>query len=454
MGTGYKRIKILSEAEISDLYSLPQFTLEERIIYFSLNKQEKLLIQKIPDLPSKVHAILQLGYFKAKGRLFSFKYHDVLPDIDYILTQYFVIQDKYESILLKAKKEETNKRILALLNYRTFDAKTRKELVEQALLLVRIHANHIDIFRELLSQIQIKQIVLPGYTILQDIISLSISIEFKRIENILRENIPKEFDTFLSGMTKSESAINLPTLRVEPKNFKHTELKAECAKSLTYLEYYKLSKQLIDKLEISPKCIRYYASIADEYNIYRLEQLSKPLRKLYLLCYINQRYKEVINNLVTGFIYYNNNFIQEANEYANKQFMLHTIYYNNILPKVSTLLKFMGCDAEQMEYKSFWQTAYDILPKNQYLPTAEYIVGQTFDFQSAKWEFYVNKAKRIKANLRMLFRSIEFCSIKKDDDLMQAILFLKDVFDKNLPLNKVTTDKFPCVHENAYITCG
>ncbi len=443
MGTGYKRIKILSEAEISDLYSLPQFTLEERIIYFSLNKQEKLFIQKIPDLPSKVHAILQLGYFKAKGRLFSFKYHDVLPDIDYILTQYFVIQDKYESILLKAKKEETNKRILALLNYRTFDAKTRKELVEQALLLVRIHANHIDIFRELLSQIQIKQIVLPGYTILQDIISLSISIEFKRIENILRENIPKEFDTFLSGMTKSESAINLPTLRVEPKNFKHTELKAECAKSLTYLEYYKLSKQLIDKLEISPKCIRYYASIADEYNIYRLEQLSKPLRKLYLLCYINQRYKEVINNLVTGFIYYNNNFIQEANEYANKQFMLHTIYYNNILPKVSTLLKFMGCDAEQMEYKSFWQTAYDILPKNQYLPTAEYIVGQTFDFQSAKWEFYVNKAKRIKANLRMLFRSIEFCSIKKDDDLMQAILFLKDVFDKNLPLNKVTTDKFP-----------
>jgi len=443
MGTGYKRIKILSEAEISDLYSLPQFTLEERIVYFSLNKQEKLLIQKIPDLPSKVHAILQLGYFKAKRRLFSFKYHDVLPDIDYILTQYFVIQDKYESILLKAKKEENNKRILALLNYRTFDAKARKELVEQALLLVRIHANHIDIFREVLSQIQIKQIALPGYTILQDIISLSISIEFKRIENILRDNIPKEFDTFLSGMTKSESAINLPTLRVEPKNFKHTELKAECAKSRTYLEYYKLSKQLIDKFEISPKCIRYYASIADEYNIYRLEQLSKPLRKLYLLCYINQRYKEVINNLVTGFIYYNNNFIQEANEYANKQFMLHTIYYNNILPKVSTLLKFMGGDAEHMEYKSFWQTAYDILPKNQYLPTAEYIVGQTFDFQSAKWEFYVNKAKRIKSNLRMLFRSIEFCSNKNNDCLMEAISFLKDAFDKGLALSRIPLDKFP-----------
>jgi len=75
-----KRIKILSEAEINDLYSLPKFTLEERIVFFSLNKKERQLIEKIPDISSKVHAILQLGYFKAKGRLFSFNYKNVLPD--------------------------------------------------------------------------------------------------------------------------------------------------------------------------------------------------------------------------------------------------------------------------------------------------------------------------------------------------------------------------------------
>jgi hypothetical protein len=146
------------------------------------------------------------------------------------------------------------------LNFRAFDDKARKELTEHALLLARIHANHIDIFRELLSHIQIKQVVLPDYTILQDIISLSINIEFKRIENMLRDNIPAALDTFLSGMTQSGSIINLSILKIEPKNFKYLELKAECTKSHTYSEYYKLSKQLIDKLEISPKCIRYDAS--------------------------------------------------------------------------------------------------------------------------------------------------------------------------------------------------
>ena len=37
---GYKRIKILSEAEIEDLYALPKFTLSERKLFFSLDKKE------------------------------------------------------------------------------------------------------------------------------------------------------------------------------------------------------------------------------------------------------------------------------------------------------------------------------------------------------------------------------------------------------------------------------
>ena len=84
MTTGYRRIKILSEAEINDLYSLPKFTMEERFVFFSLSKKEKQFIQKIPDMSSKVYAILQLGYFKAKWRLFSFKYEEVFLDLDYI----------------------------------------------------------------------------------------------------------------------------------------------------------------------------------------------------------------------------------------------------------------------------------------------------------------------------------------------------------------------------------
>jgi len=135
-------------------------------------------------------------YFKAKGCLFSFSYEALQNDLDYVLKQYFSICDKHKSMLLKAKKGENNRQILTSLKLKNFSDSIRKELVEQALLLARIHANHVDIFRELLSHIQIKQIILPSYTVLQDIISLSISIEFKRIENILRDNIPPELEDF------------------------------------------------------------------------------------------------------------------------------------------------------------------------------------------------------------------------------------------------------------------
>jgi len=126
MVKGYTRIKILSEAEINDLYSLPKFTSEERVVFFSLNTKEKQLIQKISDFPSKVYTILQLGYFKAKGRLYSFKYEDVFLDIDYVLIRYFSIEENHKNLLVKAKKVENNKKILTLLKFRAFDKEAKK----------------------------------------------------------------------------------------------------------------------------------------------------------------------------------------------------------------------------------------------------------------------------------------------------------------------------------------
>ncbi|AVP88044.1 Putative transposase [Candidatus Phycorickettsia trachydisci] len=443
MSTGYKRIKILSEAEIHDLYSLPKFTLEERVAFFSLNKKEKALIDKIPDIPSQVHAILQLGYFKAKGRLFSFNYEEVQADLNYVLTEYFSLELKNKSILLKAKKEANNKSILDLLNFKAFDETTREELIKQALLLARIHANHIDIFRELLSHMQIRQIVLPGYTVLQDIISLSINMELRRIESILLNSIPPEMQEFLSDMLYSESS-NFSTLKIQPKNFKYAEFKNESSKALTYSKLYKVSLQLIDQLEISPKCVRYYANIAEGYNIYRLKETNKHLQKLYLICYIKQRYQQIVDNLVTTFIHHNNGFIQEASEYAQKELLDHTTHYNEILPKVSKLLRFMGeQDAEKVEHKSFWKTAYGILPKKEYVPTADYIAGKAFDFEAAKWEFYLKHAKRIKANLRVLFKALEFHNNNTKGELIDAISFLKQTFEKGLSLSKIDTELFP-----------
>ena len=85
---GYKRIKILSEAEIDDLYSLPKFTLNEKALFFCLDKKERKLIEEISDIPSKIYAILQFGYFKARGHLLNFKLEDISKDLSYVIGEY------------------------------------------------------------------------------------------------------------------------------------------------------------------------------------------------------------------------------------------------------------------------------------------------------------------------------------------------------------------------------
>ncbi len=67
-----KRLKILSDKEISEIYDLPQFTSEEQIKYFELNPEESLELQSLRSIKSKTYFILQLGYFKAKKLFFSF----------------------------------------------------------------------------------------------------------------------------------------------------------------------------------------------------------------------------------------------------------------------------------------------------------------------------------------------------------------------------------------------
>lgn len=96
MDTQQKRIKILSDAEIADLYALPRFSAEERAEHFSLSLQEKLLLEmlgSVPALPgtfkSCVTFILQSGYFKARHQFFTFDFGAVCEDAAYIRERYF-----------------------------------------------------------------------------------------------------------------------------------------------------------------------------------------------------------------------------------------------------------------------------------------------------------------------------------------------------------------------------
>ena len=58
-----KRLKILSNEEISSLYDRPSFNEEEQMEYFALSPQEQLIFESLSSNKSRSYFILQLGVF-------------------------------------------------------------------------------------------------------------------------------------------------------------------------------------------------------------------------------------------------------------------------------------------------------------------------------------------------------------------------------------------------------
>jgi hypothetical protein len=74
---------VLTKSQIHLLYSLPHFDPHERKFFFSLNEEEIAQLNELRSLESRLHFILQLGYFKAKGILFSFTFSQASEDTRY-----------------------------------------------------------------------------------------------------------------------------------------------------------------------------------------------------------------------------------------------------------------------------------------------------------------------------------------------------------------------------------
>ena len=56
-----RRIRILPESEIDDLFSRPTFNDDERLVWFELNQEEQSLLLSKKSLASKIDLIIQLG---------------------------------------------------------------------------------------------------------------------------------------------------------------------------------------------------------------------------------------------------------------------------------------------------------------------------------------------------------------------------------------------------------
>ncbi|MEL6472395.1 MAG: DUF4158 domain-containing protein, partial [Cyanobacteria bacterium J06623_4] len=164
-----KRLQILGEEEIENLYGLPHFTPEEQAEYFTLSEREAAALEQFHTIRSRIYAILQLGYFKARHLFFSFDLDGIGEDAQYVQDRYFPDIELTEQPISKVTRLNQQRLILELCNYRLCDEAARQLLADKAAQAAGVCGKPVYVFRELLRYLEAQRLVAPGYSSLQDI---------------------------------------------------------------------------------------------------------------------------------------------------------------------------------------------------------------------------------------------------------------------------------------------
>ena len=442
-----KRLQILGDDEIENLYGLPHLTPEEQAEYFALSPQDIAAIKPLHGLKSQIYAILQLGYFRARHRFFVFSFSTVSADVQYIQAQYFPTFELTDYEPAKNTRVKHQQIILALCNYQYCDDTARQTLLVKAQQAAKVSSKPIYIFRELLRYLETERLVPPGYSSLQDVVGQAIDTEQDRLVLRVKQQLSQTDTAALNQLIENAPGLyEITQLKREPRSFSLSEIKREISRCEQIQGLYKLTKTLLPALEISTESIKYYASLVNYYSVFRLKQLSQGVAHVYLLCFIHHRYQRAHDNLLNSLIHKVKQYVEDSKVATKERVYEYRIENNQNLAKAGQVLKLFTDDSipEDASFQSVQATAFGILDRQKLAFVAEHIVAEaTFDETAFQWEHIDTLAQGFKCNLRPVLQAVEFASAPGHAPVLEALQFLKAAVQKGRPLSQYRSDAFP-----------
>ncbi|WP_342269929.1 Tn3 family transposase [Rickettsia endosymbiont of Orchestes rusci] len=428
------RIILLSNAEIEELYSLPVFTEKDRETFFALSNSDHTLLLEYRTLKLKIYFILQLGYFRATQQFYNFNFEEILDDVTYLINRYFTqsqntLTDKPYREKIKAQQNT----ILKLHRYTDWTPSLTVVIMTHLLELIRYYPKAQSSLRELFKYFENERIVIPKYRTLQDIFSKAFSTEEARLNNII-SFIPDNIKQQLTEVVNNDGSIRqLNSMRCDQKNFQYTAVKLEIKKVQKIEELYQFCKSFIPQLGISKNGIKYYGELAENYYASRLRKMGETQQWLYLVCFLYNRYRQFMDNLIITFQHHMASIIEAAKNHANVASIHHSAEIVLEFPKLAKFLKWFPSKEKNdtgCSYDELIQEAYTILPKAQFELLAAFIEGKTFDKTLAKWEFYTKSSASFSRYLRPIMLAVGFELANQNSYLIKLIEFLKTHYSK------------------------
>jgi hypothetical protein len=266
-----KRLRILGDEEIDALYGRPRFTPDERPEYFAFSPPDLAALEQFRSHPSRLYAMLQLGYFKARQQFFVFSLPEVAEDIRSLQERYFA-PARFQAVeVSKVTRLKQQHVILGLCHYRYCDAAARKHLAAKAQQAARVCAKPVYIFRELWHLLATHRLVAPGYTVLQELIGQALTAEQQRLSTVVRAHLqPADRAALQRLLDDAPGLYALTQLKHEPRDMSLSEIKREIQRGTQMEPLYALAQRVLPALEISNESITYYASLVSYYSVYKL----------------------------------------------------------------------------------------------------------------------------------------------------------------------------------------
>ncbi|MFT5446565.1 MAG: TnpA family transposase [Gammaproteobacteria bacterium] len=426
------RLRILSPEEYELLWGLPRFSPSDREVFFGLNALETALLRRLRTPRTQAHFLLQLGYFRARQRFFALDPDTVAEDLAYVCAIHLDGASVNNLALSKHTRQQHINVILAHLGFRTIGTDSRADLEARALRAARISSRPLYVLRDLVDHLRHRQVVLPGYSYLQDIVQRALSFERNRLSEALRDAMTPADEALLDSLLSDDHGLHTVTsLKHDPRDFSHKQLLTEIERGEQIRPLFAVAQRIITQAELSFESVRFYASLVDYYTVYKLKRMNLGMARLYLLCFARDRYQRLNDHLLSAFCALVRRYAEKAAQATRERVYLHRRQANEDLERGVNILR-LFLDPKVSGERPFAEVrahAAALLPSERLISLCEHLSGDgALDELSYEWQAIDAVMPMVKRNLRPLLRFLTFTGASSQQPLLEAIGAMAEAF--------------------------
>ena len=422
-----KRLTILLDSEVKELYSLPTLTLEQKRLSFLLNDLEMDALASIKDRHLKTYFIILLGYFKIKPIVLNFTFKDVKDDFYFALAEYFPSISLRPLNLTPSQKSRLYRHIFSVTGFTPLNNFNRHKLINKATEIAKISNEPRYIFDELISFMATNYIVIPKYSQLQRVIIQVVNEEKNRFNQIIKKYSSKGLMDFTNSLLTVNSTTPLSLIKRKAKDFSLNEIQKEVAACELISPLIKSIDSFIKQLDISKHNVEHYASLVDYYTVTKLRRFHESTSSLYLLCYLQQRFRELNEHLCDAFIYHCRKLTEKSKDYAKE-----TAYKewknsaSNVTLAGEILALFIDNNySDKTEFGVVKKKAFSLVKITDIEPLCRYLKNQQLADDDYRWQYYDSQFADIIETSRPLFLNLTFSHSEQSPSLLSHICSFK-----------------------------